>query len=254
MEPGPGYTGPVGNKPSDDQHVTDVANGGFSEEGPPEAISDEFLLDEEARESIPDSPKPRAKLTRGRAKAFSERKKNGYWFLLQHTRDEDNNPMEALVYRVNFLDKEVLGHLPRQIRNKLLNLQIERAKRQGDNRPDLTPDNLVRELSRTREMADAYCCAGFIEPKVYMTESEAELMDGVWVEDIDISDRMIFSAICEGSFEDALRLLTPFSGESEGPVGLSETESDVSGATPESDDQVADDAPLPELVLVKAGD
>lgn len=243
---------PFSTNGSDDQEPSpfeEVPDALFT--GEPVGNFDDLTLNAEAKARIP--IQRRTKLTAQRAKSFSERKKKGYWFLLQHTRDEANQPMEALVQRVNFLDRETLGHLPRAISTKLLNLQIERVKRRGENPPELTPTNLVREMGKGRELADAYVCAGFLDPKVYMDQAQAELMGGVWVEDIDVSDRMVFMSVCEGSYEEALALLTPFSEESIEPPPPGEAEPEVSGAAPESDDPFADDTPLPELVLVNGG-
>lgn len=228
-----------------------------SGEQPPEANASDETIDWD--DLIPDAgavPKPgrtvRKKLTSQRAKAYTERKKNGFWFLLQHTRDEDGEPMEALVHRVNFLDKETLVHLPKAVQTRLININLERIKKRGEMTKDtLTAQAFVREMGRSREMADAYVCAGFIDPKVYPTQAEADLMDGVWVEDIDVADRMIFSAVCEGSWEEAMTVLTPFSVGPDADVEAGEAVGPVPGEAPEPDDSAAEEAPIPPLVLVE---
>jgi hypothetical protein len=229
--------------------------GGFGSEAVPEADQgfgtdwDDLIPEKGA---IPEPEKPqRKKLTRSRAKAYQDRKRKGFWFTLQHTRDEDNEPMVALVHRVNFLDKDTLGHLPKAIANKLLSMNVERARRRSEGPPQINEKTLLREMGKSREMSDAYVCAGFVEPRVYMTEAEADLMGGVWVEDIDVADRMVFLAVCEGSWEDALTVLTPFLDETDGPVEAGEAEPPVPGPTPVPDDLPAEDDPIPPLVLVQ---
>lgn len=243
----------------DDSTTHDNGASGFSYEGVPDAAaSDEFDWDDLTPEpgAVPvPAKKARKKLTPQRAKGYTERKKSGFWFLLQHTRDEDGEPMEALVHRINFLDRETLIHLPKAVQTRLININVERMRKRGEvTRDSLTPQMFVREMGRSREMADAYVCAGFVDPKVYPTKEEAELMGGVWVEDIDVADRMIFSAVCEGSWEDALTVLTPFSDRPDVDAEPGETVGPVPGEAPEPDDPFGDEAPLPPIVLVEQRD
>jgi hypothetical protein len=193
----------------------------------------------------------RKRLTPQRAKAWSKKKESGFLFLLQHTRDEDGHPMEALVRRLNFLDADVMKQLPKAIQRKLFEMTSERTRQRGENRKqDITMSVMMRELQRSREMANTYVMAGFIDPRVYETQEEAELMDGVWVEDIDIADRMIFVGVCEGGWDDAQNLLRPFLEESDGDVEAGASVQPVSGEAPESDDPFGEDAPFPTLVQV----
>lgn len=193
----------------------------------------------------------RKRLSPSIARKAHEDRTRGWTFTLNHTRDEDGQPTEALVRRVNMMDKDMLASLPKAIQQKLFELQIERARRQQKNEKEqaLNVSTVVRELGRTRETANAFVIAGFIEPKVYATEAEAVRNDGVWVEDIDVSDRLIFMAACEGSWEDAVAVLTPFRAELPGDVEGREAGGEVprTQAVPYPGVEEEAEEPLPSL-------
>jgi len=214
---------------------------------------DDLIISQEELEKLNPIPAtPRKRLTRQRAKQYQQVKAQGFIFTLNHTLDEDGKPMDAVVRRVTFADKEFFHGLPKSIQNQLINLNLERVRRQRETTPEtITPSTFMRQLGSTREMANAYCIAGFVDPRVYATEADADRFDGVWVEDIDVNDRMVFLGVCEGSWEDARSVLTPFLEQSPRSVATGETVPNVSRETPESDDPFAGEAELPRLVPVE---
>lgn len=223
------------------------------EDGEPE--NPELNVWEELIEDAPIQAKPVSftPLTRTVARGRREREAAGYIFPLYNTLDDDGNPTSARVRRINIMDRAVIGSLPKKLQGELLDAQAERAKVQRelkqkhDNGQKIDFTNVVlREMHRNGELAKLYAVAGFIEPRVYMTEKEAELSGGVWVEDIDNADLMAYMAACDGQRE-AVALLTPFRQEHAGPVPDREVGPDLSGpdAEPDSPDQ---DDPLPPII------
>lgn len=201
------------------------------------------------------TPKRGKRLNPTLAKKIKQREDIGYEFVLLNTLDDDGNPATARVRRINVLDRAVIGALPKAMGQKVLEAQIERARAQQElrnrvkagERPDLTKV-ILREMYRNEELADAYVIAGFIDPRVYATEEEADQKGGVWVEAINQADRTAYMAACEGQKE-AVGLLAPFREEPEGPVADRGTMPDVPRQDPIGQAE-AEDGPFPKLVAI----
>lgn len=235
------------------------------EEEIPEAATplDDLMIDwgDEKKGEAPEPPKPNKQktvpFTRAKAKEAKAQEDRGFLFTLLNTRDPETHlPMTIRVRRVNMLDSATMGHLPRAIQAKLLELQAERARMQAkyaEMGPDekLDASTILRELHRTKEMANAYMMAGSMEPRVYATEQEADQKGGAWINEIHELDRMTFMGVCDGAWEDAVSVLTPFPEQSARDVATGEARED----SPETIEDFAleEDTPLTGLRLVQSG-
>lgn len=203
------------------------------------------------------APRKKKRLTGSMAKKSKAQRETGFKFTLQYTLDEDGNQTEAIVRIVSVFDPEMLGAMPKALSAKIIQINQERARRQAaqqgnpQGQEQVNTATVLRELGRTKEMATAYCVAGFIDPKVYMTREAAEAQGGVFVDDIAYEDRAIFMAICEqGVGAIGNDVLSPFSGESSVALEGLEVSDPLAGEDAESDSPDTDEAPMPRLVAV----
>jgi hypothetical protein len=190
--------------------VYDDGERGWDEVPEAERVDAEVVSFDPFADDDPGTKGKKAKRLSSRtARARAEREEKGWIFTLTRTVDDDGDPQEAHVRRVTMLDRTMIGALPRSMQTRLIELTSGR-----DNTPtkEMTPQQLMRRMGRGEELADAYCVAGFLDPKVYATLEEAETYDGVWVKDIDIADRFAFMNACDAVSEEAMAKLKPFPG------------------------------------------
>jgi len=188
-------------------------------------MSDQFILDENQQTAEPVVDRESLNLlTTEKALAGSKIEQTGWVFDLTATLDGEGKPQQALVRRVSIADTKMINALPQHVQQALTQLLDEQAyeaskaeNKRGHkgNRKKLSTKELVTNLEDGMEIANIMCIAGFIEPRVYWSEEEAEQNGGVWVEYIHTADRLAFNRICQADAEAIAERLRPFLG---GPI------------------------------------
>lgn len=202
----------------------------------------QFGTDDEERpddeDDDPDRPRTTAEtiasypvITRDTARRRMDQEAKGYWFLLRNTRHPDTQePQRIYVRRVTLLDRATIGNLPRQLQERIIAITRAAATNQGDQEKIAKVQQVMRNLGRSEEVADAYMVAAAIEPRVYASLDEADRLGGLWVKEIDINDRHAFVAACDGMTREAVALLTPFLGGTLVELGSRSNGQDVAGS------------------------
>lgn len=111
--------------------------------------------------------------------------------------------------RLTIADKTDLGHLPdtlqQQVWKRIANTQkearrIEREVRSAEERGE-EADTMAREFALSAalvERADAYCVAGWVEPKTCFDEASEDLEDGlIWIGRFPKEDRISYWLACQ---------------------------------------------------------
>lgn len=140
-------------------------------------------------------------------------------FVLENTLDEEGNPTSALCRKPNIFDAEELLQLPKHIQGEVFQLIEETQKAEGEfqqSGKDPSLSEMAEQYGSLTTMADAACLAGFIDPRLYATEEEADANGGVWVKDIDFQDRMAFFNLITGEQREAAASVAGFH---QGPMG-----------------------------------
>lgn len=120
--------------------------------------------------------------------------------------------VNARVKIVNLADRALLDTLPVVLRRRVAELFFS-----DTGRPPTRIDpmgNMDRGTKRNREVANAYACAGFIDPHLVMTQDEVRDPErDLWVEAVSLHDRLEYVRICEGDEGLAARRLDAFLAE-----------------------------------------
>ena len=107
----------------------------------------------------------------------------------------------------------------------------------------LSSANIAAQFGSIAHVVDAYCLIGFIEPRVYATTEEADAKGGVWVRDIEFTDRMRFFEFCSERERTGAATALPFSHGRPAPaVGAGPVDPALSGVG-QSQPSVAPDRP-----------
>ncbi len=140
--------------------------------------------------------------------ALNER---GYLFTLFHTVDSEGNPTVARVKRMTLAERATIAALPSLLQTKFLDIARKIQEQSGARNRDtiLTKERMLENSGRINDQANLYVCAGFLEPRVYLTQQEAIEHGGVWVERIHYADRSAFATLCEESSEEAASRFRP---------------------------------------------
>jgi hypothetical protein len=150
------------------------------------------------------------KLLTGRM--VEDAKANKSFLLTLHTMSiEAGEKVGAEVKLVNLTDKTLLGAVPHNVREMIERLFFSAPASQRGNKANkrIRTDQTA---SRIRDVGYAYGCAGFVNPKLVLTEAEADPDNNVvWVGDIPLHDLTEYARICEGDDALAARRLEPFS-------------------------------------------
>lgn len=172
------------------------------------------------RQSIPHIESPRDEQLldlapkRASAKLLRRLAENPYagqfTYRLQRTSMSAGFDVTARVKLPSFVNRAMINELPRDVQKIAAELMFSNASTPGRVDP---VSNMDRSTKRGREVANLYCVVGFVEPKVYFTQEEAEENNGVWVEDIQFEDRWTFVRISDGADELGRQLISPFLGE-----------------------------------------
>jgi hypothetical protein len=161
--------------------------------------------------------------------ALNER---GYLFTLFHTVDAEGNPTTARVKRMTLAERATIAALPSLLQSKFLDIarkiQEQSASRNRDQQ--LTKERVLENAGRQNDQANLYVCAGFIEPRVYLTQKEAAEHGGIFVERIAYADRSAFAQLCEESSEEAASRFRPISERPADDVSAGPNGDAVSGA------------------------
>jgi hypothetical protein len=139
------------------------------------------------------------------------------WLMKLHQTSVDRGePTYAEVRIVNLTDKALIGSMPVGVRKLIERLFFagETANQRGKQR---AAENRMRQgLTRLEEIGHAYAVAGFVNPRMVLTQAEADAdPDAIWVGSglIKLHDMTEFSRICEGDDQLAERRLEGFSRE-----------------------------------------
>ena len=155
------------------------------------------------------APKP---ISAARLKEEAQQKT---WLMKLHqTSISRGEPTYAEVRIVNLTDKTLIGTLPAGVR-KLIERLFFAGEVSGRGAKHKVAENRMRQgLSRLEEIGYAYAVAGFVEPRMVLTQEEADAdPDAIWVGSgaIKLHDMTEFSRICEGDDNLAERRLEGFS-------------------------------------------
>lgn len=138
--------------------------------------------------------------SKAKARERRERLAHGYLFPLTATGGA------ARVTKLNMTDNVVLRGIPTHLQGVVL-----RTFRNGGSAPPKDWDGFLKDAEDSRQIANALCIMGFLEPRLVATEAEAEAdPDAVWVEDIDIDDRIRFMRLSARLETEAAVGLVPF--------------------------------------------
>jgi hypothetical protein len=139
------------------------------------------------------------------------------WLMKLHqTSIERGEPTYAEVRIVNLTDKALLGSMPTGVRKLVERLFFAGEANQRGAKNKVAENRMRQGLRRLEEIGHAYAVAGFVEPRMVLTQEEAEAdPDAIWVGSdlIKLHDMTEFSRICEGDDQLAERRLEGFSRE-----------------------------------------
>lgn len=125
----------------------------------------------------------------------------------------------AHVHKLTVAGLAMTTGLPVEAQNQVIKVFREFAE-ENTNAP-LTWDRFMKNAKRNQEMADTLCCAGFIRPRLVMTEAELDGTEDCWlVSDLHIDERLKYMNMCVGQDSEAAKALLPFP---ESPLGSAET-------------------------------
>lgn len=160
--------------------------------------------------------------------ALNER---GYFFTLFHTVDREGNPTVARVKRMTLAERATIAALPALLQTKFLEIarKIQEGQMRGRADQVLTKERMLENSGRQNDQSNLYVCAGFLEPRVYLTQAEATEHGGVWVERIHYADRAAFANLCEESSEEAAGRFRPIGGGPDADVSAGSNGEAVSG-------------------------
>lgn len=138
-------------------------------------------------------------------------------FRLTATEQMAGEPLPPAKVRIPDLgNPEILAGLPDTLLRTMLQVANEiEAGGSGMTDIDLSKPNEIdltaakQNAIRQRALIDAYCVAGFVEPRLWLTQDEAD--DNDWLlSDIHPSDRIAFFNWCNGVQTEAAATVAPF--------------------------------------------
>jgi hypothetical protein len=179
-------------------------------------------------------------LTPSMARSQSQQNERGWIFTLYHTTDpETGQPSEMIVQKVSLADRATLGNLPSVLQKRFVDV-VNHQNNQPDSEGRITKERVLENAENRVELANLYVCAGAINPRVYMTQDEAQQFGGVWVGDISVTDRISFQQACERSTKEAAGRFRPYRGRPSDVVEARSVVSPLSREVPFSGDRVGD--------------
>jgi hypothetical protein len=127
---------------------------------------------------------------------------------MQRLRREESVPFwldqmgfEAQVKPLSFADKVALQGIDPRLQAEITSGFNARGIAPSGGNTTVTFHDLMRGVGNEEKLANAVCCAGFISPRLTLTEHEADVAnnpDVWWVGDIHIDDRRKYSGLVLG--------------------------------------------------------
>lgn len=119
-------------------------------------------------------------------------------------------PVTARVRLVNLTDRHLLTELPTNVREIAHKLFFTNTPA-GQKKPNKTIE-MENQGKRVTDIARAYGCAGFLDPKLVWEQKDERLDQNIfWVGRIPLHDLQEFMRVCEGDDALAARRLDRFS-------------------------------------------
>lgn len=132
----------------------------------------------------------------------------------------------AHVHKLTVATLAMTAGLPVEAQNQVIKVFREFAEE--NQTTVLTWDRFAKNAKRNQEMADTLCCAGFIKPRLVMTEAELDGTEDCWlVSDLHIDERLKYMNMCVGQDSEAAKALIPFPEQ-----GVGRMETVPTGETP----------------------
>lgn len=144
-------------------------------------------------------------LTRERAREAKQREERGYLFPLPYTGGE------ARVRRIPLAKLASITGLSGEMQATVL--EVFREIQAGGTFAVRSWQDLERNQRRQEELANGLCIAGFVEPRLVETEAEADMANDasvLWVEEIDIRDRLTYLQTVMNPDSEAAKAMAPF--------------------------------------------
>ena len=122
----------------------------------------------------------------------------------------------ALVRGLSMADKTTLAGLPTHLQAKVLEVFNEQRQAQGDGA--ITAKRIATNLGRQERLANQLCLAGFVKPRLVMTEADLDPDDPycLLVSDIHVEERIAYLNIVSAADTEAVQRLTPFLDDAPG--------------------------------------
>lgn len=189
----------------------------FTHDADPRPETEGVVSRDPAAEQVPSpSPAPApapvktpTRLNPSRLRARREQENRGQDFTLYATTDDDGNPTVVTVKRPSLFDSQNIKMLPTTLQRSLMEL-VNRTEEAGGEVAGDDLDVLIENFSDAGDIARIYCIFGFLEPRCYGDLDEAIEKDGVFVDDIDESDRLRFMGWCQGRVREVSEPLEAF--------------------------------------------
>jgi hypothetical protein len=219
-------------KPNDVTHVTpqNIQYSGYA------------AVQAQAADAARATPRGPKRLDPAALRRRRQQRETGFDFVLAQTLDDEGNPSVIRARLPNLLDASSLASLPADMRREVFQMieQVESLEGSGqagapsgfgDLVDSMSGDQLADAFGAISSVVNAYCVIGFLEPRCYATEAEADDAGGVWVADIEFADRMAFFNECSAKQRGASATVTPFPDNRPlSPVGAGSGDPAVSGA------------------------
>lgn len=178
-----------------------------------------------------------AVFSRSLAERIREKRNAVHEFALTATAAQLGEPIPPAKVRIPDLgDPDILMALPETLLRTILKVVNDVESKEGTVAPiDISkPDEIdltaaKQNAMRQRAIVDAYCLAGFVEPRLVMTEDAQANVDDWLLSDIHPSDRIAFFNWCNGQHTEATATAVEFPDRpaedvaTGGPGGVSES-------------------------------
>ena len=116
----------------------------------------------------------------------------------------------AEVRIVNLTDRSLTNQTANNVDALIRKLFYSNDRKPVGQKQD-SKQNMAEVQRRTREVAHAYGCVGFVNPRLVLTQEEENISEGIyWVERIPLNDLSEFVRMCEGNEELAASRLSAF--------------------------------------------
>lgn len=147
------------------------------------------------------TPQPRPAIRRDQAAAMRQAERDGVPFWCHRT------GFEAKVKLLSLADRAMLAGIPAQLQAQLT-ASLTGAQRAGGSR---TFSDLLRTVGEDEQLANAFCIAGFVWPRLVATEAELDGSDDCWVvTDLHIDERKKYLSLVMGGEQEEMAKIANF--------------------------------------------